>query len=204
MWLRKAYPYAADLFISGLRVQNDVEMPCSIRLMAHAFRELCVALNNVYSSNSRKELDPLLDTMTAEYQKLDYEPTPLAAAEDKEVPIPENGSVTVSIAFMHCAASVVSLHGSRVSGRERTRITIQSISSASGVKADVTPTADRWHSMYNYFVARAHDPAADKNGTDPARLARELQFFEETLESFAQPAIENLDELDAILEDANA
>lgn len=201
-WLRKAYPNAAALFVSGLRVRDDADMPCRTRLMAHAFRELCIVINNQHSTNSRK-LEPLLDSMVKEYKKLDYTPTPLGAPTGGAAPAPPDNTVSVSGAFMQSAASLVEVHGSRMSGRDRARIALQAMSGAAGIQADITPTADRWHRMYTYFVGRAHDHAADDGGTNAAELGQEVQFFEETLESFAQPAIENLDELDAILATAN-
>lgn len=202
-WLGRAYPSAADLFTSGLRVREDTELPCRIRLMAHAFRELCIVINNQHSSNSR-DFEPLLYAMEKEYRSLNYEPTPLAPPLEAASQVPKDGSVAVPGAFMLSVAKVVESRGSRLSGRERARIALQAMSGASGRQADVTPTATRWHDMYSYFVGRAHAHDADSGGTDPTALDHELQFFEETLESFAQPAITNLDELDVILESANS
>lgn len=201
-WLRKAYPHAADQFLSGLRVREDAGMPCRTSLMGHAFREVCIAINNVHSSNSRK-LEPAIDAMVREFHQLNYERTLLTSGEGDAVPVPDNGFVEVSTAFMHSAADVVEARDSQLSGRDRTLIAFQAISGASGVPTDITPTAHRWHAMYNHFVRCVHNPTVDDEGTEFARLDLELQFFEETLESFAQSAIANLDDLDAILESAN-
>jgi len=173
--------------------------------MTHAFREMWLVIMNHYSTNSRTEMKPLLEELASEYMKTGYNATRLSQSAVDAEPSPEPAPVTVPDAFMRCADRIIQLHSSSHSGRSRTRIAFEVMSSGpSGVKVDVVPTADRWHEMFIYFVSRAHAPDADDGGTNPERLELELQFLEETLLSFAQPAIPVLDDLDKILASANS
>jgi hypothetical protein len=58
--------------------------------------------------------------------------------------------------------------------------------------------------MSKFFAARAHDRKSDDAEMMQGEFANEVEFFEETLNSFAVSAVGNLDELDDILEDANS
>jgi hypothetical protein len=203
-WLAKAYPHAGRMFESALWIAESNNIPCRARMIAHAYREICSELMNRYSPNSRDELRPLLDDLADQIQSF-TQPAALGPASSPPVqrdPAP----IAVPQAFIDSAQRVVTVHLAASTGRERALAVFRGIGQRAGATApEVIPTAERWFLMSKFFVARAHDR---KNDDGPLLLGDEFkgesEFFEATLQSFAASAIDNLNELDAILEDANA
>lgn len=203
-WLARVNPHSGRLFDAALRLTTDAALPCRGRFVAHAYREICSGLLNQYSSNVREEMAPRLDRLTREYGKLSIaaEPTPAASNDalvegDSTLPVPHS--------FVQSVGAVVALHSAAPKGKERAHAVFAGMTSNPRASTSgVSQTADRWFRTYNYFVGCVHDRETDDSVMMGADFEREASFFEDTLLSFAEPAIANLDALDDILEQANA
>jgi hypothetical protein len=202
-WLSKAYAHAGRLFEAALHMSAAEEIPCRGRMIAHAYREICSELMNRYSSQSRDELMPLLDNFADEFEGLDLAgaaPGPSAHTVAIEN---EPGGITVPLTFIETAERVVQHHRSEPKGRARAIRMFEGMQLVPGAVSAVIPTAERWFQMSKYFVRCAHDRKTDDAQMLEGKFAEEKEFFEATLSSFADSAIDNLNELDGILENAN-
>ena len=110
---------------------------------------------------------------------------------------------TVSDSFLKSAAAVVRTHVATENARARARAVFEGFSSQRGPQPDVGPTADRWFRMSGSFTKWAHNRTTPDAQLMEGEFQQEIDFFEETLASFAETAVHNLDALDDILEDAN-
>lgn len=202
-WLARVNPHSGGLFDAALRLTADATLPCRGRFVAHAYREICSGLLNQYSSNTREEMAPHLDRLKSEYAKLGMAPEPaLPAGGDTQA----EGASTVPVprSFIQSVGAVVTLHGAAPKGKDRAQaVFVGMTSNRRATTLGVSPTADRWFGMYNYFVGCAHNRDTDDSVMMDDKFVREAIFFEDTLLSFAEPAIANLDALDDILEEAN-
>jgi hypothetical protein len=204
-WLAKVNPHSGRLFDAAVRLTANAALPCRGRFVAHAYREICSGLLNQYSSNTREEMAPRLDRLTREYGKLNNAPEPTPAASGDALAEGAPALPAVPVSFMQAVGAVVMLHSAAPKGKERAQAIFAGMTSNRRAGAlGVSQTADRWFRMYNYFVACVHDRETDDGEMMGADFEREASFFEDTLLSFAEPAIANLDALDDILEEANA
>jgi hypothetical protein len=176
------------------------ELPCRGRMIAHAYREICSMLMNEYSSNSREPLESCLDGFTDEYRKLNIRPEVATGSS----PSPDASPPSVPDSFFKAAAAVVRVHTTTDNARARSRAIFESLSRRQEYQPDVGPTSDRWYRMSRFFQERAHDRKTPDAEMLNDRFRQEVDFFEETLNAIATPAVKNLDALDEILEDANS
>jgi hypothetical protein len=203
-WLTRVSPHSGRLFEASLRLTADTALPCRGRFVAHAYREICISLLKQDSSNAREEIAPRLDRLKREYAKLAIAPEP-APPMGGDALAADSGALSVSRAFIQSVDAVVKLHSAAPKGRERAHAMFVAQGAGPRVgNSGASQTADRWFEMYNYFVRCAHNKDDDDNVLMAENFAREALFFEDTLLSFAEPAIANLDALDDILEEANA
>jgi hypothetical protein len=203
-WLERVNPHSAKLFESAVRLTEDLTLPCRGRFVAHAYREICSGLFNSYSSNSRDDIKPHLDRLASEFGKLTILGDELR--EPSNGPLePSLPDVSVSRVFIGAVSAVVKVHIAAPKGRERALAVFDGLASnPKASRSGVSQTADRWFSMYNYFVACVHDRTTDDSEMMSDEFNREVSFFEDTLLSFAEGATTNLDVLDGILEEANS
>ena len=203
VWLGRAYPHSARLFQSALEIVESETIPCRGRMIAHAYREICSDITNRYSPNSREENKPLLDDLADEFEALNLaraEPGPGVSAPPIEN---DPGQIAVPRTLITATERVVVWHRREPSGRERARAIFEGMQLERRTTAGIGPTADRWFKMSKFFVSCVHDRTTDDTEMMQGQFQEEVEFFEATLDSFATPAIGNLDELDNILEDAN-
>jgi hypothetical protein len=199
-WLNRAHPHAGRMFESALWIEADERIPCRGRMIAHAYREICSVLMNEYSSNCREMLGDKLTEFVAEFRKLDIPLNAESASSPEPDPLPK----PVPQSFLKAAAAVARAHGATDTARTRARAVFEGLSTRRGSQPDVGPTADRWFRMSGFFPKRAHDRATPDAEMMVGQFKQEVEFFEETLRSFAESAVSNLDALDDILEDANS
>lgn len=203
-WLTRVDPHSGRLYEAALTLREGGVLPYPGRFIAHVYREICIGLLNLYSSNEREELKPLLDRLNAEYRRLNLSrvsevlegSNPFAEGKDAQV---------VPRSFIESVEAVVAHHSSapRIKSRAQAVFAAQA-SDPDPNNLGSSQTADRWLDMYNYFVRCAHNRTEDDAALMGEPFALTVTFFEETLLSFAEPAVGNLDALDAILEQANA
>jgi hypothetical protein len=187
------------MFESALWIGVDSRIPCRGRMIAHAHREICTVLMNEYSSNSREVLSDHLNVFAAEFRRAGF----AMDAGPGSSPGPDSMPTTVSVSFLKSAAAVVRTHVATENARARARAVFEGFSSQRGPQPDVGPTADRWFRMSGSFTKWAHNRTTPDAQLMEGEFQQEIDFFEETLASFAETAVHNLDALDDILEDAN-
>jgi len=203
-WLGRVNPHAGRLFEAAVKLTDHIDLACRGRFVAHAYREICSNLMNQYSSNEREEIKPQLDSLATELAGagIAVEPASVSASEPAVV---SDSTVAIPRALLDRVASVVAIHLATPKGKDRAQAIFRGMAlDPKALNLGVSQTADRWFRMYNYFVGCAHNREADDTVMMGDAFEREVAFFEETLLSFAEPAIENLNALDEILAVANS
>ena len=203
VWLDRVYPHSARMFRSAVEIAQSEEIPCRGRMIAHAYREICSDITNRYSPNSREEIKPLLDDIADEFEALSLAqagpgpgaPAPPIENDPRQIAVPRT--------FIKATERLVVWHRREPTARERARAIFEGMQPERRATAVIGPTADRWFKMSKFFVSCVHDRTTDDTEMMQGQFQEEVEFFEATLDSFATPAIGNLDELDNILEDAN-
>lgn len=199
-WLRRFNPNVADLFVSALVIAEDERIPSRGRFVAHAYREICAAIMNRFSSNSRIVVHDQMRVFSAEFRKLGLSfETPATAP-----PNPEAAMMSVSPAFLRAAEAAVRAHKEMESARGRARSVIEGVFGTRAAQPDIQPMADRWFRMSNSFHKWAHHPTATDAEILSGQMKAEAQYLEESLLAFAEQGVGNLDALDTILENANS
>lgn len=190
------------MFRSALEIGANAEIPCRGRMIAHAYREICSDIMNQYSPNSREEIKPLLDALADEYEELGF--AELDPGNVATTPVENDGEqMAVPRSFLRATGRVVVLHRRQPKAKERARAIFEGMQPDGRSAAGIGPTAERWYRMSRFFVECVHDRTTDDNEMMQGQFSEEAEFLEATLNSFATPAILNLDELDDILENAN-
>lgn len=189
------------MFESALWIASNDRIPCRGRMIAHAYREICSMLMNEYSSNSRQELRANLDALVVEYRNL-------RVGFDVEYgtsPTPDGSSTAVPDTFLEAVGEVVRIHSTADNARVRARRLIEGLARHRPTQPDIGPTSDRWFEMARFFAGHAHHDGKTADAEFmQGRFGDEVEFFEETLSAFAEPAAQNLDALDEVLENANS
>jgi hypothetical protein len=198
-WLRRLNGHAADMFVSALAIADNEAIPCRARMMAHAYREICIIIMNVYSANSRDVPKDQMQKFVNEFRKLSISfETPAAAP-----PTPDTATTPVPVSFLKAAEAAVRAHTTTQSARDRAQAVIEGIFGKRASQPDIRPMADRWFQMSSSFHKWAHNPTTPDAQILAGSFKEEVQYLEESLFAFAESAIANLDVLDDVLESAN-
>jgi hypothetical protein len=199
-WLKRLNPNVTDLFVSALVIAEDESIPSRGRLVAHAYREICNAIMNRYSTNSRIVPRDQMHKFAEEFRKLGISFEGPAAAP----PIPDATMTPVPHSFLRAAAAAVRAHEATDSARDRARAVIEGVFGKRASQPGIEPMADRWFRMSSSFHKWAHHPIATDAEILGGQMKTEAEYLEESLLAFAEEGIGNLDALDDILESANS
>jgi hypothetical protein len=200
-WLRRQFPHEGQLFESAVRLRADETMPSRARLIGHAYREMCSGLANVNGQTKKVDMNQLLDSVARHLQDegITLDETPLAGDD----PIPKvRAPITVRWNTMKAVKALVGAHAAQPRGPSRAQALFDRMHGRPPTE-EVSPSATRWHEMTRTFVYCCHNRDTADAVLLTERIDPELDFLEETLTSFAQGAVANLNALDDILEQAN-
>ena len=201
-WLQRQFPHEGRLFESAVRLRADETIPARARLIGHAYREMCSGLANVNGQTRRVDIKGLLDALARHLRNegIRLEETPGPGNDPK----PRSQSpVTLRWKTMKAVQKLVDAHSSELRGPSRAQALFDRMHARES-SAEVSPSAARWHEMTQAFVYCCHNRDAEDSSLLTNRIDPLLDFLEETLSSFAQGAVDNLNALDDILGQANA
>lgn len=211
-WLRESAPSLAELYEGAVRLTYAAQLPGRVRFIAHAVREIRNALPAVMSDAVRrgpldyaKELDQLASAWRDYGPGTDGMLPNLASDAGETAPPPD---VSLPRPLVHRIAGLLSEHqAARGKKREAAVHLFEACVPRDQFTGEFAATViDQWIDVTDWFMGKAHDSGAPDAAYETA-LPGQFESFETILGNLARAHTRDffatLEEIDAILEDAN-
>ena len=209
-WFKRNTPSLGELYEGALRVVFDESFPGRVRFVAHAVREIRNHLPDVIAGSVgsnplhyKNRLDDIANAWQKEGLPLDgSSPVNVTAGElnigRQEVPI----SVKVYIKI----AELIRDHlDARRRPKDEARRLFQAIDPRNKeVEPALRPIIENWIKVTEWFVKRVHDRGATDVEMGAQQLKERFEIFESALFAIVGEFFKTVEELDAILEEANS
>jgi hypothetical protein len=211
----------ADLYHGAIRLIADLTFPGRLRLVCHAVREIRNRLPDIISGKDgggRFDYVGPLDSIAKRWVKAGFSidgSIPVSAAESGnnvrspsvQVPRPLFQQIA-QLMKAHVARRVEIRIGGKVTRSKNIEAAIRLFEACAPENKDVlnaiSPVIFQWVDVTEWFMQRAHDSGETLSDFDEQELQRQFQLFETALTGLARGFFTALDELDEILEEANA
>jgi hypothetical protein len=208
-WMHRYAPSLAELYRGAVRLVYGPPIPGRVVLIAHAVREICNRLPERVSGTEgegRLDYPSRLDKLARQWERagLDLQGAiPAGHAVPPDADLGPSPDVAVPGPIFAFLAELVRHH---VRAREKPLKAAKRLFSAAVPEGGsvAAPVIDQWLNIRKWFQARDHDSGRVDADFDEAELRVQFELFERSLLAVARPFYATLDELDAILEHANA
>ncbi len=209
-WFTKNAPSLGELYAGALEMVFREDFPGRVRFVSHAVREIRNRLPDVIAGpekGTQIQYKNRLDEIAKVWERYGFPldgslPTIVTASDalpsSDDVPIPRE---------IYCKiASLVSDHAkTRKTVRESAQNLFQAIDPKNRIsEATLRPRIMHWIDSTEWFVARAHDQAKVDANIGADQLKVYFETFERTLSAMVSEFFKTVEELDAILEEANS
>ncbi len=209
-WFERNAPSLGELYEGALRMIYTEAFPGRVRFVAHAVREIRNRLPDVIAgpkAGGPLQYKNLLDDIAELWEKhglpLDGSlPMKVTSGQSlpssQDVPIPYRVYIKVS--------TLISDHvRTRESTRESAKRLFQAIDPSNRAsEATLRPRIDHWIASTEWFVQRAHDRGRIDGKMGAEELRKRFEIFEYELSAMLREFFKTVEELDAILEEANS
>ena len=184
--------------------------PGRVRFVAHAVREIRNRLPDVIAGPKQSQsvqYKNRLDQVRKKWEKANLSTDgslPISLSEENEVP--ETADVPIPIPVYQEIAKLVRDHKAlRETRRDAAKRLFEAID-PNNRKAETTlwPRTNHWIEVTEWFVARAHDNGSTDDEIDSQGLKNRFEVFEKALSAMVREFFKTVEELDEILEEANA
>lgn len=209
-WFTRNAPSLGELYAGALEMVFREDFPGRVRFVSHAVREIRNRLPDVIAGPERgtqlqykNQLDKIAQVWEKHGLPLDGSlPTKITPSDalpsSDDIPIPRE---------VYCKiANLVSDHVKmRITVRESAQHLFQAIDPNNRVsEATLRPRIEHWINSTEWFVQRAHDRAEVDANIGADQLKNYFEIFERTLSAMVSEFFKTVEELDAILEEANS
>lgn len=177
-------------------------LPGHVRFIAHAVREIRNRLPDAIAGPTRK-------------QRLDYTSridaiVKLAGARTLiadigETTAPRTSTITIDRKLARKMAALLEDHlTTRSKPLDAARRLFQTIAPENTARETLTPVLQHWIDTTEWFMALTHDNRRTDNQCPSRELQHQFMVFEGAISAVIKPFFDTLEDLDAILEDANS
>jgi len=203
-WFGRNAPSLGELYEGALRILfSEIPFPGRVRFVAHAVREIRNRLPDVIvgtKQNQSLQYKNRLDQLSKKWEKI---ATPMVSEENK---IPKTQSVSIPYDVYQEIDRLVKDHNK---SRETPRAAAKRLYEAIDPKnqedeATLGPRIDHWLGITEWFVAKVHDSGSTDDECDLQELKDKFEAFEKALLAMVMEFFKTTEELDEILEEANA
>lgn len=213
--LERLGPELADVYRAALRLIGDESFPGRVRLIAHAVREITNRLPDYLDVPVKRgqvqyknRLDSIAPTWQAEMNAQRSISGVLGQAQriEPQGKATDTPTVTISVRLFRGIDDLVTAHvQSRSTLAQKLRGVMQSTDAveAAGAVSELDPIVEHWKGLTKWFVKRVHIPGPGKTPTDFEECRHRFKVFESVLYALLCPFYGPVEELDAILEEAN-
>jgi hypothetical protein len=208
-WFKRNAPSLGELYEGALRMVFDESFPGRVRFVAHAVREIRNQLPDVIAGpvgsnlQYKNRLDDIANAWQKEGLPLDGSLPVNVTAEKlnigrQEVPI----SVKVYIEI----AKLIRDHlDARKRPKDEARRLFQAIDPRNKeAEPALRPIIENWIKVTEWFVKRVHDSGVEDVKRGAQQLKERFEIFERALFAIVGEFFKTVEELDAILEEANS
>jgi len=210
-WFTRNAPSLGELYEGALRILfSEIPFPGHVRFVAHAVREIRNRLPDVIAGPTQRphvQYKNRMDQLCKEWEKWNL-PTdgslPISVSEGESLPGARDIPIPVSV-YLEVARLVRDHKGARETRRDAARRLFEAIDPNNQMaEALLRPRIDHWIEVTEWFVARAHDNGATNDQIDSEELKNRFEVFEKALSAMVREFFKTVEELDEILEEANA
>ncbi len=208
-WLRDNAPSIAELYEGAVYLVFGPPIPGHVRFVAHAVREIRNRLPSIISppvNGGRLDYPTRLDKITDSWRRngllTDTTSVNLGFGTSQGTPSPD---ITIPRPLFHQIASLLRDHQV---ARTRTSEAAVGLFQArmpqdQFVLETVLPVVNQWLAVTEWFMGRAHDNG-DIDAVHADQVQAQFELFESFLGALSRSFYDTLEEIDAILADANA
>jgi hypothetical protein len=203
IWLASNAPSLGELYVGAVTMLYDTPVPGYVRFVSHAVREIRNRLPDVVAGptvNQRLDHTSRLDEITA------LPGFPLLIADLGGATAPPTIPVTIDRTLATKVADLLQDHlRTRNKPVDAARRLFRGIAPENTpTDATLTPILRQWLAVTNWFMGKAH-VNEDTDGDFPLDgLQRQFGLFESAIAAAIRPFFTTLEDLDAILQNANS
>jgi len=210
-WFARNAPSLGELYEGALRILfSETPFPGRVRFVAHAVREIRNRLPDVIAGpkqSQRVQYVNLMDRLCAKWEEAKL-PTDgsLPISLSKETKVPRTTDVSIPIRVYQEIARLVRDHKeSRETQRAAAKRLYEAIDPNNReAEATLRPRINHWIEVTEWFVALVHDNGSTDDKIDLQELRNRFEVFEKALSAMVREFFKTVEELDEILEEANA
>jgi hypothetical protein len=201
-WMQRNAPSLAELYEGAVILLDDKPLPGRVRFIAHAVREIRNRLPDTISGPTKKQR---LD-YTSRLDDIAKHPGVQTLITDlSDTTIPATTTITIDRTLAKKIGKLLNDHRkTRAKPLDAARRLFQGLAPENTPLRDtLTPVLQQWLTITKWFVDRAHDAGHTDNYYPEQELRHQFTILESTLNALITPFFDTLEDLDAILEQAN-
>jgi hypothetical protein len=211
-WMRRNNAASlAELYEGAVRLLFEAKLPGRVRLISHAVREIRNRLPDVISgtrTTGRLDYKSRLDRLNKKWQRSGLRLDGSLPEGGFGVDPGEARSLNIEVArdvFAEIAALVKDHEETRTKPLDTAvRLFEACAPENQRLRDTLRPIILQWLEVTGWFMSKAHDSGYVDGDIDEAELISQFELFETYLNALVRGFFSTLDELDAILEDANS
>lgn len=209
-WFKRNAPSLGELYEGAVEMVFREDFPGRVRFVSHAVREIRNRLPNVIAGYKagiqlqyKNRLDAVLKVWKTYGLPLDGS---LPEQITRENPLPSSDYLPIPLDIYTMVAQLVSDHEkTRETPREAAKRLFEAIDPNNNVsEAFLRPRIEFWIKSTEWFVERAHDRGEIDENMGAEEFKERFEIFEKMLFSMIREFFKTMEELDAILEEANS
>lgn len=204
-WFGRNAPALGEMYEGAVLLLHEQRIPGHRRLVAHAMREIGNRLPGIVGNEVRGHVQYAnrLDALHKKWAKWG----PERLSDGSWPPLPNtNDSIAVDVRLVLLMVDLIDDHrDARERPAERARRLFLAASDGAGPHPGLGPVVDQWIELTRWAVSKAHIPSGpNPEDIDPVELHSKFELFEFTLGALLGAFYTSVEDLDAILESANA
>ncbi len=209
-WFGRNAPSLGALYEGSLYILFSDGFPGRVRFVAHAVREIRNRLPDVIAGPRQSRSLQYKNRMDQLCKKWEEANLPmdgsLLVSLSEENELPKTTDVPVPVPVYQEVARLVRDHkASRETRRDAAKRLYEAIDPNNQMAEELLrPRINHWIKVTEWFVARAHDNGLTDDEIDLQELKNRFEIFERAMSAMVCEFFKTVEELDEILEEANA
>ena len=204
-WLAQLAPSLGELYRGALELVHR-PVPGRVRFICHAVREIRNRLPDALAGeeHGRTQYTHLAGRIAKEWEKTGLSLESLLTPEANQVSAPLD-VVTVPRDLLRTVALLLRDHefGSRRAQRRFARLFDAVAPGNATQRAEMVPVVKQWKEVTDWFETRAHDDGRLDGEHDWKDLLERFELFETSLGALAAGFFAGLEDVNALLDEAN-
>jgi hypothetical protein len=204
-WFERTAPALGEVYAGAVLMLHEERVPGHRRIVAHAMREIGNRLPGIVGDEVRGRLQYTNRLDALQKKWVQWGPSRLSDGSWPSLPDTAD-HVAVDVRLIRMVVELIDDHAeARERPTERARRLFRAASDGEGPHPGLGPAVDQWVDLTRWAVSKTHIPSGpNPKDIDVAELRAKFELFEDTLVALLGTFYTTVEELDAILEAANA